>query len=59
MTNLDLVAAMREQKLLSVPAGDNVVRLMPPLNVTDAEIEEGLGAVEAACAAMAGGVTEA
>lgn len=59
VTNLDLVAAMREQKLLSVPAGDNVVRLMPPLNVTDAEIEEGLGAVEAACAAMAGGVTEA
>lgn len=59
VTNLDLVAAMREQNLLSVPAGDNVVRLMPPLNVTDAEIEEGLGAVEAACAAMAGGVTEA
>lgn len=59
VTNLDLVAAMREQNLLSVPAGDNVVRLMPPLNITDAEIEDGLAAVEAACAAMAGGVTEA
>ncbi len=44
---------MREAELLTVPAGDNVVRVMPPLNVTDEEIEQGLTKVEAACAALA------
>ena len=36
----DLVNALREQKLLTVGAGENVVRLLPPLIVTEAEIEE-------------------
>ena len=38
----DLVAAMRAEKLLSVPAGDNVIRLLPPLTVTAEEAREGL-----------------
>lgn len=38
----DLAAAMREEKLLSVPAGDNVIRLLPPLTVTVEEAREGL-----------------
>jgi acetylornithine/N-succinyldiaminopimelate aminotransferase len=53
VTNADLWSAMREAELLTVPAGDNVVRVMPPLNVTDEEIEQGLTKVEAACAALA------
>src|ERR1700733_1312301 len=36
----DLVTALRDQKLLTVGAGDNVVRFLPPLIVTEAEIEE-------------------
>src|SRR6202035_5787838 len=36
----DLVTALREQNLLTVGAGDNVVRFLPPLIVTEAEIED-------------------
>lgn len=32
--------AIRNENLLAVPAGDNVLRLLPPLNVTDGEIAE-------------------
>ncbi len=34
----DIVKACTEEKFLTVGAGDNVVRVMPPLNVTDAEL---------------------
>ncbi|MBA3448951.1 MAG: aspartate aminotransferase family protein [Pseudaminobacter sp.] len=44
-TNTKVTAALREEKLLSVPAGDNVVRLLPPLTITDAEIREGLARI--------------
>ena len=36
----DVVGACMEEKLLTVGAGENVVRLLPPLNVTEAEITE-------------------
>ena len=36
----DLVNALREQKLLTVGAGDNVVRFLAPLIVSEAEIEQ-------------------
>ncbi len=48
ITNTDVVAAFRDQRLLSVPAGDNVVRLMPPLTVTEEEIREAFGKMDAA-----------
>jgi acetylornithine/N-succinyldiaminopimelate aminotransferase len=48
----DLVAALREQHLLTVGAGDNVVRLLPPLIVSEAEIEEAVQRLERACAAL-------
>ncbi|MDH4983174.1 aspartate aminotransferase family protein [Hyphomicrobium sp. D-2] len=38
----DLVAAAREEHLLLVAASDNVVRLLPPLNITDEEIAEAM-----------------
>lgn len=38
----DVVAACTAQKLLTVGAGENVVRLLPPLNVTEAEISEAM-----------------
>ena len=45
--NIEVNLALRGQKLLAVPAGDNVVRLLPPLTVTDAEIRDGLERIRA------------
>jgi acetylornithine/N-succinyldiaminopimelate aminotransferase len=44
----DVVAAARAEKLLLVGAGQNVVRLLPPLIVSDAEIDEAVEALSAA-----------
>ena len=41
-----------ERKLLVIPAGDNVVRVVPPLVVTDGELAEGVRRLDAACAAV-------
>ncbi|HWK13232.1 MAG TPA: aspartate aminotransferase family protein [Rhizobiaceae bacterium] len=46
-------AALRDQKLLAVPAGDNVVRLLPPLNVTDGDIRTALDAIRAGAKTLA------
>jgi acetylornithine/N-succinyldiaminopimelate aminotransferase len=54
----DLVNALREQKLLTVGAGDNVVRFLPPLIVTEAELEESVQRLERACAALSGGASK-
>jgi len=48
----DFAAAALAQKLLVIPAGDNVVRIIPPLVVTEAEIAEGVRRLGAACAAV-------
>ncbi len=50
----DLVAALREQKLLTVGAGDNVVRFLAPLIVNESEIEESVVRLEHACIALSG-----
>jgi acetylornithine/N-succinyldiaminopimelate aminotransferase len=50
--NGDFVAAARGQKLLTIPAGDNVVRLMPPLIITEAEAGEATSRLDAACTAV-------
>ena len=50
----DLVIALRDQKLLTVGAGDNVVRFLPPLIVTEAEIEESVQRLDRACVALSG-----
>lgn len=36
--NLDLIAAMRDQCLLTVGAGDNVIRILPPLIISEDDI---------------------
>jgi acetylornithine/N-succinyldiaminopimelate aminotransferase len=48
----DLVAALRDQKLLTVGAGDNVVRFLAPLIVTEAEIDQSIQSLEHACAVL-------
>ncbi len=48
----DLLKAIRAEKLLAVPAGENVLRLLPPLTVTAAEAREGLARIERAAEAV-------
>jgi acetylornithine/N-succinyldiaminopimelate aminotransferase len=38
----DFIAAARANGLIVLPAGDNVVRLLPPLNMTEDEAREGV-----------------
>ena len=49
MPSGDLVAALRDAKLLTVGAGENVVRFLPPLIVSEAEIEQAVQRLETAC----------
>ena len=49
----DAVKAVIAEKLLTVGAGENVMRVLPPLNVSDAEISEGLARMRRAFAALA------
>jgi acetylornithine/N-succinyldiaminopimelate aminotransferase len=45
-------AAMRNEDMLGVGAGENVIRLLPPLIVSDAEIDEGVRRFDAALATL-------
>ena len=50
--NTELQAAAMDQHLLTIGAGDNVVRLLPPLVVTDADIAEAVDRLDRACRAL-------
>ncbi|KMO13295.1 aspartate aminotransferase family protein [Methylobacterium indicum] len=50
--NTEFAAAARDEHLLVIPAGDNVVRLLPPLIIGEGEVAAALDKLEAACAAM-------
>jgi acetylornithine/N-succinyldiaminopimelate aminotransferase len=52
VSNATFNAALRNEGLLAVPAGDNVVRLLPALTITDADIREGLDRIRAAAKAV-------
>ena len=45
MPNGELQAAFTAEGLLTVAAGENVVRLVPPLIITDADIEDGIAMI--------------
>ena len=51
--NGDFATAARDEKLLTVLAGDNVVRLLPPLTINQTHIDEAATKLEAACARLA------
>jgi acetylornithine/N-succinyldiaminopimelate aminotransferase len=55
----DLLKAVRAEKLLGVPAGDNVLRLLPPLTVTAEEAREGLARIERAAEKLTAAVKAA
>ncbi len=49
----DMINALRDEKLLTVAAGDNVVRFLPPLIVGETEINDAVTRLERACARLA------
>ncbi len=51
--NGDVAAAARDEGLLLVPAGDNVVRLLPPLIVSDVEVDAAIERLDKALASLA------
>ena len=53
----EVIVAMRDAGLLGAAAGENVVRLLPPLNVTEAEIDEAVDRLDRALAAFAPATT--
>ncbi|HYY84693.1 MAG TPA: aspartate aminotransferase family protein [Beijerinckiaceae bacterium] len=50
--NTDVVAAARDEKLFILTAGDNVVRLAPPLTVTEGDVAEAIERLDRACTAV-------
>jgi len=47
-----LVASLVSAGLLTVPAGDNIVRLLPPLIIEDSHVDEALSILSNACREM-------
>ncbi|HMB46900.1 MAG TPA: aspartate aminotransferase family protein [Afifellaceae bacterium] len=47
-SNMDVMAAARDEGLLTVPAGDNVVRFLPPLIITEYEIGDAVDRLDRA-----------
>lgn len=50
--NADLVKAAYGQHLLTVPAADNVVRLLPALNIPDEDIAEAVARLDRAAGTL-------
>ncbi len=50
--NTDVVAAGHDQHILTVPAADNVVRLLPPLTISDDDIAEAVARLDRAAQAL-------
>ncbi|HMQ40448.1 MAG TPA: aspartate aminotransferase family protein [Paracoccus sp. (in: a-proteobacteria)] len=50
----DMVRAGYGQQILTVAAADNVLRLLPPLNITDAEISEAVARLDKAAGVLDG-----
>lgn len=51
-SNMDVVAAGYAEQLITVPAGDNVIRLLPPLNLSEEEIAEAVARLDRAATAL-------
>jgi acetylornithine/N-succinyldiaminopimelate aminotransferase len=49
----ELVDELRAEKMITVAAGDNVVRLLPPLIVSEEEIAEAVRRIERVCGRLA------
>jgi acetylornithine/N-succinyldiaminopimelate aminotransferase len=52
LPNNRLVEELHRQNLLTIPAGDNVVRLLPPLIIGEQEIHDACAKIGSACAEL-------
>jgi acetylornithine/N-succinyldiaminopimelate aminotransferase len=50
----EFIKALQGQGLVSVPAAEEVVRLLPPLIIGEGEIDQGCAMIEAVCRELAG-----
>ncbi len=53
VSNLELQSRLRERGLLTATAGDNVVRILPPLIIGEEEVDEACAILDETCAAWA------
>ena len=53
-SNMDVLSACYDAALLCVPAGDNVLRLLPALNIEDEDISQAVSRLETAAKAVEG-----
>ncbi|MEC8042090.1 MAG: aspartate aminotransferase family protein [Pseudomonadota bacterium] len=51
-TNMDVVNAGYAHEVITVPAADNVIRLLPPLTITEAEIDAAITRLDAAAKSL-------
>jgi acetylornithine/N-succinyldiaminopimelate aminotransferase len=49
--NTEMTVALRQAGLLTVTAGDNVLRVLPPLIIEQQHIDEAIGIMDQVCAA--------
>lgn len=54
--NTDVLAAINAENMLVVPAGNNVIRFLPPLNVSPEDISEALNRIGAAASTLEKGL---
>lgn len=52
VANTDVLAAAYDQNLITIPAADNVIRLLPPLNISEEEIAQAISRLDAAAATL-------
>ncbi|OGT71112.1 MAG: acetylornithine transaminase [Gammaproteobacteria bacterium RIFCSPLOWO2_02_FULL_57_10] len=50
--NTDVIAALKEARMLVVKAGANTIRLLPPLNITTTEIDLAVETMRGVCARL-------
>ena len=50
--NIDVVNAGYDNQVITVPAADNVIRLLPPLNISEDEISEAIARLDAAASQL-------
>ncbi|MEO9518296.1 MAG: aspartate aminotransferase family protein [Paracoccaceae bacterium] len=50
--NVDVVKAGYDQQVITIPAADNVIRLLPPLTISDDEISESIARLDQAASAL-------
>jgi acetylornithine/N-succinyldiaminopimelate aminotransferase len=52
--NTDFTLAARSEHMIVIPAGENVVRLLPPLIIEETEMNEAIARLEKTCRRMSG-----